>query len=119
MGTLFDYKFIDPVSEEKGSTFKVLFPVRAVSGQREPQVTLISAAAPEKPTLAGARALVVDDEDDAREMVKTVLFQNGEDVLLARSVALKAGFQFHVAKPVEPVELAVLVANVINLPDRP
>jgi PAS domain S-box-containing protein len=164
--------------EGTGSTFKVLLPVRAVSGLQEPQGTLVSAVATEQPILAGARVLVVDDEDDARELVKTVLSHEGADVVLARSAAeafemittapdqtrpnvivadlglpeedgysmlrrmrewerehgvfipavaltaygrtedrmraLRAGFQLHVAKPVEPVELAVVVASVLR-----
>jgi CheY-like chemotaxis protein len=128
--------------------------------------------------LAGVRALVVDDEDDARELVKTVIAQYGGDVVAAssaaeafamittmpeqkrpnvivtdlgmpdedgysllrrvrewehengpripavaltaygrsedRNQALTAGFQIHVAKPVEPDELAVVIASIVN-----
>jgi PAS domain S-box-containing protein len=169
--------------EGKGATFKVLLPVRAVSwtlGEAEPPpVTTVSA---ERPALAGVRALVVDDEDDARELLKTVIAQYGADVVAAQSAAeayalittmpeekrpnviltdlgmpdedgysllrrlrewehehgvfipavaltaygrsedrmraLLAGFQMHVSKPVEPDELAVIVASILRRPDR-
>jgi CheY-like chemotaxis protein len=35
-----------------------------------------------------------------------------------RMRALMAGFQMHVAKPVEPDELAVIVASIMRRPDR-
>jgi CheY-like chemotaxis protein len=129
------------------------------------------------------RALVVDDEDDARELLKLVLTQYGADVVAAGSAteayelittaptgdrpdvmvtdlgmpdedgyslirrvrewererecgdylpavaltaygriedrmrALGAGFQMHVAKPVEPTELAVVITSLIGRPN--
>jgi PAS domain S-box-containing protein len=169
--------------EGKGASFKVLLPVRAVSGlQGEIREAPAAAAGPEKVALAGVRALVVDDEDDARDLVKTVIAQYGADVVSARSAseafaliaeapekmrpdvmvtdlgmpgedgysllrrvrewehehdayipavaltaygrsedrkrALMAGFQMYVAKPVEPDELAVVIASVIHRPGR-
>jgi PAS domain S-box-containing protein len=166
--------------EGNGATFKVMLPVPAVSrSPREPE-TVTLAAGPEK-TLAGVRALVVDDEDDARELLKTVIGQYGADVAAARSAAeafalittapehkrpdvmvtdlgmpdedgysllwrvrewehehgrytpavaltaygrsedrkraLQAGFQMHIAKPVEPDELAVVVASLVKRPE--
>ncbi|HKQ77461.1 MAG TPA: PAS domain S-box protein [Blastocatellia bacterium] len=172
--------------EGKGSTFKVLLPVRAVSsplGKPEgepvevPGLDVI-------PILAGVRALVVDDETDARELVRAVLEQYGAVVLAASSAAeaydlitsparestdapdvivadlgmpdedgfsllrrvrewerghnlytpavaltaygrvedrvraLMAGFQSHVAKPVESAELTAVIANLVRLPQR-
>src|SRR5262245_47062040 len=164
--------------EGKGSTFKVLLPVPAVSRSRESETAPVAAVESQKAILAGLRALVVDDEDDARELVKTVIAQYGAEVVAVRSAAeafsmitttpeqnrpdvmvtdlgmpdedgyslvrrvrewehkrgfhmpavaltaygrsedrkraLTAGFQMHVAKPVEPDELAVVIASVVN-----
>jgi PAS domain S-box-containing protein len=164
--------------ESKGATFTVLLPVRAVFSPLEPEAATASSLEPQKSTLAGIRALIVDDEEDARELVKTVLAQYGSDVVAACSAAeafalmttalygkrpdvivcdlgmpeedgygllrrvrnwereqkvytpavaltaygrsedrmraLMAGFQTHVAKPVEPSELAIVVASVVN-----
>jgi PAS domain S-box-containing protein len=165
--------------EGKGSTFKVLLPVPAVSWSlRKPEMEPLTTVATRQATLAGVRALVVDDEDDARELVKAVIAQYGADVTAARSAAeafelittapeqvrpdvavadlgmpdedgysllhrvrewehehglytpavaltaygrsedrkraLMAGFQMHVAKPVEPDELAIVVASLVH-----
>src|SRR5262245_33757123 len=165
--------------EGKGSTFKVLLPVPAVSrSPRESESAPVGRVESQKAMLAGVRALVVDDEDDARELVKTVIAQYGGDVIAAssaaeafamittmpeqkrpnvivtdlgmpdedgysllrrvrewehengpsipavaltaygrsedRNLALTAGFQIHVAKPVEPDELAVVIASIVN-----
>jgi PAS domain S-box-containing protein len=166
--------------EGKGSTFKVLLPVRAVArSRRESEAAPARAVESQKALLAGVRALVVEDEDDARELVKTVIAQYGADVVAVRSAAeafallttmpeqkrpdvmvtdlgmpdedgysllqrvrewehehggvpipavaltaygrsedrkraVRAGFQMHVAKPVEPDELAVVIASIVN-----
>lgn len=164
-----------------GATFKVMLPVPAVSRSHREAETVTLAAGPEK-ALAGVCALVVDDEDDARELLKTVIGQYGADVVAARSAdeafalittapvqkrpdvmvtdlgmpdedgysllrrvrewehehgcyipavaltaygrsedrkrALLAGFQMHIAKPVEPDELAVVVASLVKRQDR-
>jgi CheY-like chemotaxis protein/two-component sensor histidine kinase len=162
--------------EGKGSSFKVLLPVPAVSPRESD--TVFPAFESRKAMLAGVRALVVDDEDDARELVKTVIAQYGAEVVASRSAgeaftlitttpertrpdvvvadlsmpdedgysllrrvrewerehgrftpavaltaygrsedrkrALTAGFQMHVAKPVEPDELAVVIAGIVK-----
>jgi PAS domain S-box-containing protein len=166
--------------EGKGATFKVLLPVRAVLEPLESEDAL-ALAEPEKATLAGIRVLVVDDEDDARELVKAVIAKYGADVVAAKSAAeafalittppdqlpdvlvtdlglpdedgysllrrlrewerergifipavaltaygrfedrmraLKAGFQMHVSKPVEPDELAVVIASVAGRAEK-
>jgi CheY-like chemotaxis protein len=128
--------------------------------------------------LAGVRALVVDDEDDARELLKSALTQYGAEVIAVSSAteayeliisapdrerpdvlvtdigmpdedgyslmrrvrewererdfytpavaltaygrtedrvrALKAGFQTHIAKPVDPAELAIVIESLIK-----
>jgi CheY-like chemotaxis protein len=166
--------------EGRGTTFKVTLPVRAVA-------TPLGEAggAPDKvkrsEELAGVRALVVDDENDARELIETVLTQYGADVVAAGSAAeayelitttptgerpdvmvtdigmpgedgyslirrvrewergrgvyipavaltaygrvedrmraLSAGFQMHVAKPVDPAELAIVITSLIRRPN--
>ena len=66
-----------------GSTFTVQLPVRAaVSGHRD-EVKWT----PQRdwPTLAGVRVLVVDDEADARELVRVVLETTGAHVTTAES----------------------------------
>jgi signal transduction histidine kinase/CheY-like chemotaxis protein len=72
--------------EGQGATFKVVLPVRAVAtplGEaRGASVTVKSSW-----ELAGVRALVVDDEDDARELLKSALTQYGADVVVASSAA--------------------------------
>jgi len=164
--------------EGKGSTFKVLLPVPAVARPpRESETALATAAESQKALLAGVRALVVEDEDEARELLKAVITQYGADVVAARSAAeafamittmqkrpdvmvtdlgmpdedgysllrrvrewehersgvhipavaltaygrsedrkraVTAGFQMHIAKPVEPDELAVVIASIVN-----
>jgi signal transduction histidine kinase/ActR/RegA family two-component response regulator len=163
--------------EGKGATFKVLLPVPAVS-RRESEIIPVTAVGSRKRMLAGVRALVVENEDDARELVKTVIAQYGADVVVSGSAAeafaiitttetqerpdvivtdlsmpdedgysllrrvrewdhehglytpvvaltaygrsedrrraLNAGFQMHVAKPVEPDELAVVIASIVK-----
>jgi CheY-like chemotaxis protein len=165
--------------EGQGATFCIDLPVAAV---HPPEATdpphLRSMAAPElaaapvqHPSLEGITVLVVDDEADARTLVKRVLEDCGARVLLAtssrdgielvekerpdvilsdigmpeedgytfmrkvrslppeqggvtpaaaltafaraedRTRALRAGYQTHVAKPVEPAELTAVVAS--------
>jgi CheY-like chemotaxis protein len=168
--------------EGQGATFRVTLPVRAVTTPLgEARGAPITAKCSGE--LAGVRALVVDDEDDARELLKLVLTEYGADVVAAGSAteayelittaptgdrpdvmvtdlgmpdedgyslirrvrewererecgdylpavaltaygriedrmrALGAGFQMHVAKPVEPTELAVVITSLIGRPN--
>jgi CheY-like chemotaxis protein/anti-sigma regulatory factor (Ser/Thr protein kinase) len=163
--------------EGQGATFIVTLPVRAVA------TPLGEAGALPSPVkcsdeLAGVRALVVDDEDDARELIETALRQYGAEVVAVGSAAeaymlitgappqsrpdvvvtdiampgedgyslirrvrdwersrgayipavaltaygrvedrmraLGAGFQMHVAKPVDPAELVVVITSLIR-----
>jgi len=166
--------------EGQGATFIVTLPVRAVSSPLgEAGGAPCAVASPEEAEmLAGVRVLVVDDEDDARELIKMALEQYGADVVTAGSAveaydlitsaparelpavmlidigmpdedgyslmrrvrelerdrdfyttavaltaygrtedrlrALKAGFKTHVAKPVDPAELAIVIASLIS-----
>lgn len=169
--------------EGQGTTFKVTLPVRAVTAlPGEAGGSPVTAPSPEEAAmLAGMRALVVDDESEARELVKMALAQYGADVVTAGSAAeayalitsaparerpevivtdlsmpdedgysllrrvrewerkrglyvpavaltaygrvedrvraLMAGFQTHVAKPIEPAELAAVIKSLVRRPD--
>jgi PAS domain S-box-containing protein len=171
----------ESAGEGQGASFKVTLPVRAVStpiGENEGSSTAVKSSG----ELAGVRALVVDDEDDARELLKSALENYGADVIAVSSAAeayalitetppperpdvmvadigmpdedgyslirrlreweeardaytpavaltaygrvedrvsaLKAGFQIHVAKPVDPDELAIVILGFIKPQNR-
>ena len=161
-----------------GSTFVVRLPIAAVLDQApavEPDPRLadraaIAAFAPA--SLAGLRILVVDDEPDARQMIRRALVECQAEVVLAASVAealaqverfrpdvilsdvgmpdadgydlirqvraltvghdiaaialtafareedrtraLRAGFQLHMAKPINPAELTAAIAGLVG-----
>ena len=166
--------------EGKGSTFCIELPLMVVRSVEQskprshPRSYQASEAAIDHPSLAGITVLAVDDEADARLLIKRVLENCGARVLLAasseealdllkqnrpnmiisdigmpgedgyafihkvrllsdeqggnipaaaltafaraedRTRALRAGFQTHVAKPVEPVELSAVVASLTS-----
>ena len=160
----------------KGSTFVVRLPARsavpAIRTTRSPSLADLAARAPKNgPRLDGLSVLLVDDEQDALEVIGEVLRNHGAEVHLATSAeralnqlehlrpdvilsdigmpamdgfalirriralpaelggrtpaaaltayartedaqrAFAAGFQMHIAKPVEPTQLATVVAN--------
>jgi PAS domain S-box-containing protein len=166
--------------EDQGATFKVTLPVRAVAtpiGETEGAPVTVKSSQ----ELAGVRALVVDDEDDARELLKSALRHYGADVVAVNSAAeaymlitaappqerldvlvadigmpgedgyslirrvrewerarsayipavaltaygrvedrmraLKAGFQIHVGKPVDPDELVIVITSLVKRPE--
>ena len=167
--------------EGQGSTFKVTLPVRAVATPIG-EAAGAHVAVKNSGELAGVRALVVDDEKDARELLKAALKHYGADVIAVSSAAeaytlitapppqerldvmvadigmpdedgyslirrvresewargaylpavaltaygraedrmraLKAGFQMHVAKPVDPDELAVVITSLVRRVNR-
>ncbi|UJR85788.1 PAS domain-containing protein [Sandaracinus amylolyticus] len=159
-----------------GATFTVVLPIapeRTEPRRGSPSSPSMPAMAPPActPTLHGVRVLVVDDERDARELLRTVLEGCGAEVTTSASVsealarldarvpdvivsdigmpgedgyalidrvrrravedggrvpavaltafartedrtrALRAGFDVHVAKPFDPTELLLVVAN--------
>jgi PAS domain S-box-containing protein len=178
--------------EGQGATFTVDLPIRAVrfptpvhepSPRAEGEVkTAAAVTLADLPSLAGVRALVVDDQDEARELLATVLENRGAEVAavgsgrealawlkarleseppdvficdigmpeedgytIIRNVraletsrgihlrrripaialtafaqpedrirTLQAGFQIHVAKPVEPPELIVVIDTLVR-----
>ncbi len=163
--------------EGQGTTFRVKLPLRivhqdAVESQRvHPRASAQKAPIVVTERLNGLRILVVDDEEDACELLRAILSQYGAHVVTAvsaqaareciaqrrpdvivsdigmpgedgyalvrqlrtqpeeaggrvpaialsayaraedRVLALQAGFQTHLAKPIEPAELIALVAS--------
>ncbi|MDQ6802360.1 MAG: PAS domain S-box protein [Acidobacteriota bacterium] len=83
--------------EGKGATFTVELPVRAVHGVEATHRASLERYTAERgrdqvagalyPSLEGVRVLFVDDQDDARMLVKTVLVRCGAHVSTAASVA--------------------------------
>jgi PAS domain S-box-containing protein len=76
--------------EGRGSCFLVRLPMAAVSmasrkGSRHPRQIRIDSTFDRPKQLRGVRALVVDDEEDARLLVKAVLEECGCHVILAAS----------------------------------
>jgi signal transduction histidine kinase/ActR/RegA family two-component response regulator len=166
-----------------GATFVVQLPARTLAAAvrksvppNAPNAMVAVPVPPAKgPRLDGLRLLVIDDEDDAREVVGEVLRERGAEVQLAGSAAeamdkfallrpdvvvsdigmpgadgytlirriralsadaggrtpavaltaysraedaqraFVAGYQMHVAKPIEPAQLATVVANLGGL----
>ncbi len=157
-----------------GATFVVSLPlisVRAEANREHPTASLGVALPAERIDISGVHVLVVDDEPDARELVKRVLAHYGADVCIAasaqqalellksyrpdviisdigmpsmdgydfmrqvrqlapfagttlpaialtafarsidRTKAIMAGYQIHMAKPIEPQELVATVAS--------
>jgi signal transduction histidine kinase/CheY-like chemotaxis protein len=160
----------------QGATFCIELPLMVLhspaAGQRaHPRGSVLSDASGDHPSLAGITVLAVDDEADARDLIRRVLENCGATVLVAESAAkgieqirserpdmiisdigmpgedgiefikkvralpaehggstpaaaltafaraedrtraLRAGYQTHVAKPVEPTELTAVVAS--------
>lgn len=78
----------------QGSTFIVSLPIRAsyygAERREHPRTPIASAQQliqPDPPVLRGLRVLVIDDEKDARELVKKILEDSGATVSLAASAA--------------------------------
>jgi PAS domain S-box-containing protein len=174
---------VDSEGEGKGSTFTVRLPLAAKVKEDTLQFPLHlavgSKALPENvPSLSGLTILVVDDEEDARNLMVEVLGGFGASVIAAKSAAealegvrtklpdvlvsdiampeedgysliqkvrdlspdeggrtpaiavtayarlrdriraLAAGFQSHLAKPLEPAELATVIASLTGRLDE-
>ncbi|HEX2491371.1 MAG TPA: ATP-binding protein, partial [Blastocatellia bacterium] len=166
--------------EDRGTTFKIWLPVRAIATPvSEAGGGTATVEDSEQDTLlAGVRALVVDDDEEARDLVRLALLHYGAEVVAASSAAeayamitktppqerpdvmvtdiampgedgyelvrrlreweraegfhiptvaltaygrvedrvraLNAGFQMHITKPVEPAELAAVIASLFR-----
>jgi PAS domain S-box-containing protein len=72
--------------EGHGATFKVTLPVRAIASPLS-EVGGAPATVKRSGELAAVRALVVDDEDDARNLIETAIVQYGADVVAVSSAA--------------------------------
>lgn len=70
----------------RGSTFSVELPIRAVSANQPDAMTNLSDEAPR--SLANLRILVVDDDEDARDVVREVLELAGATVVAVGSAGL-------------------------------
>ncbi|MBX6393478.1 MAG: response regulator, partial [Burkholderiales bacterium] len=170
--------------EGQGATFTVHLPIPAVASTPAPQRESADAAQPadavsesEAPSLAGLKVLIVDDEPDARMLLRRILAEYDAEVLVAsnadegleclkrarpqlvvsdigmpgkdgyrfisevralppdasgrtpaialtafareedRRRALMAGFQLHIAKPVDPVALVLACARIAEVAD--
>ncbi len=95
----------------QGATFTVTLPARFEERRRpEPSgfrhVSAAGAVPDEPPTLRGVRVLVVDDEDDAREVAASVLQHYGANVALAAN----AGQAFEQFGPFQPDALLIDLA---------
>jgi len=98
----------------KGSTFVVSLPIAAEQDKqpREKNAVRLDAPAPQEPTpsLLGIKVLVVDDDADARELLRSILAQSGASVRTASS-ANEALSQFESRRP------DVLVSD-IGMPEQ-
>jgi PAS domain S-box-containing protein len=163
--------------ENQGATFTIALPFLNFIGNQDEPEPLHSTVVDKvfsfdgMPSLAGLKILVVDDEEDTRELIREVLQECGSEVITARSAAealialaanhpnilisdlgmpdedgysliskvrslpsdqggqipaaaltayartedrmrvLRAGFQFHLPKPVDAAELVTVVAS--------
>jgi signal transduction histidine kinase len=91
-----------------GATFCVLLPVMAEREEVDPDVDLVGAG--ESPSLAGVRVLVVEDDNDTRELCRMILEERGAAVATAPTAAAAWG-----ALASSPPD--VLVSD-IGLPDE-
>ncbi|HET8796082.1 MAG TPA: ATP-binding protein, partial [Thermoanaerobaculia bacterium] len=111
--------------EGRGATFAIELPVRAVRDIEPAQRTRGRYAHPQRgdstvegtpyPTLVGVRVLIVDDQDDARKLVRTVLGRCGADVIAAASVAEALDHLEHAAADIIVSDIAMPDADGFSL----
>jgi PAS domain S-box-containing protein len=99
---------VESDGDGRGATFCVALPLRAVDEIRWDRPGL-EAETPDQ-TLAGVRALVVDDEDEARELTRQLLDSRGAAVVTTRS----AGEALHLLAQ-EP--FTIVIAD-IGMPEQ-
>jgi PAS domain S-box-containing protein len=73
--------------EGQGATFSVRLPVAAAIRAAERAPAAVSTDGPVRQTLGGLRLLIVDDEADAREVMRFMLERGGAQVRVADSAA--------------------------------
>jgi signal transduction histidine kinase/ActR/RegA family two-component response regulator len=73
--------------EGQGATFSVSLPVAAATRAAERAPAAVSTEGPVGQSLAGLRLLIVDDEADAREVMRFMLERGGAQVRIADSAA--------------------------------
>jgi len=69
----------------RGATFTVMLPLPAMREEAEPPGSLPASSGNDAICLSGIRVLVVDDEPDARELIRQVLRDHDADVVTAAS----------------------------------
>jgi signal transduction histidine kinase len=114
----------DSEGQGKGTTFTIVFPIRAVA-VREGESTDDRSTSPVTASLMDVRALVVDDEADARDWVREVLENAGATVLTVDSAdgALEAFIAWHPDVIVSDIGMPrqdgyALIRRIRALPDR-
>lgn len=117
--------------EDKGATFIINLPVRAVRAEPETELPFLAADASTQaarddhaarearpvtklPALAGVKALIVDDESDARELLSMLLRQSGIEVIATASAA--EAIAELTACP--PIELPDVIVSDIGMPEE-
>ncbi|MEO7320406.1 MAG: ATP-binding protein, partial [Nitrosospira sp.] len=75
----------ESVGENEGASFIVSLPLAPVSERKDqhPAMSIYPGADDEPIVLAGMRVLVIDDEPDARELIKWILTHSKADVITA------------------------------------
>ncbi|CAN5362319.1 hypothetical protein BH09MYX1_BH09MYX1_22430 [soil metagenome] len=95
----------------RGSRFVVSLPTLRALGQAERHIVTPTRGFEVDRTLAGVRLLVVDDDPDGREVIAELLRGFHAD---DRKRALRAGFDGHVTKPINPHELFLVLASFLQ-----
>ena len=77
---------VESAGEGQGASFIVSLPLAPVPGRNDTQPG-IHGLDPQRATLSGMKVLVVEDELDARELIKRILTQNNAEVIIAANAA--------------------------------